>query len=96
MSKIKCDQKNCKYNNHKHCLKTALSVDKNAICESYKKGNPKETVNFEFASFETLENQVTCDATNCAHNKNQKCSINNLNIGKSKTAAPCINFEKRI
>lgn len=96
MSKIKCNQKNCKYNNHEHCLKSGISVDKNAICESYKKGNPKESINFEFASLERLENQVTCEAINCVHNKNQKCSINNLNIGKSKTTAPCINFEKRI
>jgi hypothetical protein len=96
MSKIKCEQKNCKYNNHDHCLKSSIYVAKNALCESYKEGKSKENLDFEISSLETLENNITCEATNCVHNKNQNCSINNLNIGKSKTNAPCIDFEKRI
>ena len=34
MSKIKCNQKNCKYNSSEHCMKEGIKVDKEANCNS--------------------------------------------------------------
>lgn len=95
MSKIKCNQEKCKYNNCEHCMLDGIQVDKNANCKSYEKGNNKSELKYEFASFERLNNSIVCNATECLHNKNKNCSVGHLNIGKSHNEAPCIDFEKR-
>jgi len=95
MSKIKCNQENCKYNNCEHCMKDGIKVDKNANCKSYEEGKYEGNTKFEFASFERLENNINCNATECLYNKQKSCIVDHLNIGKNKNGAPCIDFEKR-
>ena len=38
MSKIKCGQKNCKYNTSEYCMKSGIYVDSHANCDSYEEG----------------------------------------------------------
>lgn len=95
MSKIKCNQKNCKYNSSEHCMKEGIKVDKEANCKSYEEGHSKINTKFEFASFERLDNNISCNATECLYNKNKNCIIENLNIGKNKNCAPCIDFKSK-
>ena len=70
MSKIKCNQEKCKYNNCEHCMKDGIKVDENANCKSYEEGKHPDNSKFEFASFEREENSITCNATECLYNKN--------------------------
>lgn len=95
MSKIKCNQEKCKYNNCEHCMKEGIHVDKEANCLSYEEGPHKPSSKFEFASFERKENSIYCNATECLYNSNQNCTVDHLNIGKKKNCAPCIDYEKR-
>ena len=95
MSKIKCNQEKCKYNNYEHCMLEGIQVDKEANCKSYKEGEKKDNHKFEFASFESLKNSISCNATECLYNNHKSCIVDHLNIGKSKNCAPCIDFEKR-
>ena len=95
MSKIKCNQEKCKYNNCEHCMKDGIKVDKQANCKSYEEGKYKGEVKFEFASFERKENNITCNATECLYNKHKNCIVDHLNIGKNHNNAPCIDFEQR-
>ena len=94
MSKIKCNQEKCKYNNCEHCMLDEIKVDIEANCESYKEGIKENNLDFEFASFERLNNEVKCKATECLYNKDKRCVINHLNIGKEKSSAPCIDYEE--
>ena len=95
MSKIKCSQEKCKYNNCQHCMLEGIQVNEKTNCTSYKEGPHKQNLKFEFASFEIKENHINCNATQCLYNKNTNCTINHLNIGKNQNEAPCIDFEKR-
>lgn len=95
MSKIKCNQEKCKYNNCEHCMKEAIKVDEKANCKSYEEGPHQHNSRFEFASFERLDNGVLCHATECLYNKQKKCTVDHLNIGANKYCAPCVDFEKR-
>lgn len=95
MSKIKCNQEKCKYNNCEHCLLKGIEVDKDANCKSYKEGKIKNNIKFEFASFESLNNSIICNATDCLYNKQKKCIVDNLNIGKQQTYAPCVDYQKK-
>ena len=95
MSKIKCNQEKCKYNNCEHCMKEGIQVDEKANCKSYEEGNHEQNYKFEFASFDRLENGVHCNATECLYNKQKNCTIDHLNIGRNKNGAPCVDFEKK-
>lgn len=95
MSKIKCSQEKCKYNNYEHCMKEGIKVDKEANCQSYEEGASNDNTKFEFAMLESLDNNVMCDASECLYNNKRNCIINSLNIGRNKAGAPCIDFEKR-
>ena len=95
MSKIKCNQQKCKYNNCEHCMKDGIKVDKDANCKSYEEGKKEDNSKFEFASLESLQNNILCNATECLYNNHKNCTVNNLNIGKSSSSAPCIDYEKR-
>lgn len=95
MSKIKCNQKDCKYNNCEHCTKSGINVDESANCKSYEKGKHPDSSKFEFASLERLQNNIICNADTCLYNKQRKCTVDHLNIGKNKNSAPCVDYEKR-
>lgn len=95
MSKIKCNQEKCKYNNCEHCLLKGIELDKKANCKSYEEGNDKNNIKFEFSSFESLNNNIMCNATDCLYNKQKNCTVNHLNIGKQQNCAPCIDYEKK-
>lgn len=95
MSKIKCNQEKCYYNNCKHCMLDGIEVDNHANCKSYKEGKKENNSKYEFASFERLGNSVMCNATECLYNKHKNCTIEHLNIGKQNNNAPCIDFEKK-
>ena len=93
MSKIKCNQKKCKYNHSEHCMLDCIEVDKAANCKSYKEGKQNSNYSFEFASFERLNNTIKCSATECIYNKSKNCIIENLNIGKHNNIAPCTDYK---
>lgn len=95
MSKIKCNQKKCKYNNCEHCMLDGIQVDNKANCKSYEEGNHNDNFKFEFASFNRLDNSVKCNATECLYNHQKNCTVNHLNIGKAHNGAPCIDFKKK-
>jgi hypothetical protein len=76
-------------------MKDGIKVDEHANCKSYVEGKPENDSKFEFASFERLNNEVMCNATECLYNKKKQCTVEHLNIGQSKLGAPCIDFEKK-
>lgn len=94
MSKIKCNQKKCKYNNYEHCMKEGIKVDEKADCKSYEEGQKIDNSKFEFATFESLRNIVKCNATECLYNRQKNCTVENLNIGRNNNSAPCVDFKK--
>lgn len=96
MSKIKCSQNKCKYNNYKYCTKSGIYVDAHANCDSYEEGKKENLSNYEFASLENKENNIVCNACNCSHNKSKNCSINHLNINETNAKeAKCIDFKEK-
>lgn len=95
MSKIKCNQEKCKYNDCEHCMLESIKVDTEANCKSYEEGLRTDNSKFEFASFESRANRVSCNATDCLYNQQKNCTVDHLNIGKSQNNAPCVDFEKR-
>ena len=95
MAKIKCGQKDCKYNNCEHCMKEGIYVGENACCDSYEKGKKEDYSKYEFASFERKENKIICNATHCLYNKHKNCIIEHLNIENEKSKnAICADFER--
>ena len=94
MSKIKCGQEKCKYNSSKYCTKNGIYVDSHANCDSYEEGKKEDNSKFEFGSFDRLENNILCNATNCLYNHNKNCIVEHLNINKAKSNdAKCVDFE---
>ncbi len=82
MSKIKCGQKKCKYNNCEYCMKSGIYVDAHANCDSYEEGKK--------------ENNIVCNATNCKYNCDKNCSVDHLNINKERNKdAKCVDFEEK-
>ena len=96
MSKIKCGQKKCKYNNCEYCMKSGIYVDAHANCDSYEEGKKEDTTKYEFGTFERQENNIVCNATNCKYNCDKNCSVDHLNINKErKNNAKCVDFEEK-
>ena len=62
MAKIKCEEKDCKYNNKSYCIKEGIYIGENAFCESFRKGKLDMKYAFEFSSFENDEKGIKCDA----------------------------------
>lgn len=95
MSKIKCGQRKCKYNNYEYCVKNGIYVDAHANCDSYEEGKKENTLKYEFGTLERQENNIVCNACSCKHNDNKNCCVNHLNINKAKNKdAKCIDFEE--
>jgi hypothetical protein len=93
MAKIKCDQHECKYNNKNFCIKEGIYLNKDAFCESYRKGNLDKTYAFEIASFEDDEKVITCMAKNCKYNKECKCKAKCIYVRNNTTT--CKDYEAK-
>jgi hypothetical protein len=92
MAKIRCDAHECKYNNKDFCIKEGIYVRNDTFCESYKKGMVNKTFLFEFAMYEDDEKKIKCDACDCLHNKDKKCSAHCIKV--SKDSKECKTFYK--
>ena len=80
MPKVKCKERQCKYNNKDFCIKEGIYVRDDAICESFRLGKLDRKFAFEIASFEDDEKGIKCDATSCYHNKDHNCKANHIYI----------------
>ena len=96
MSKIKCNQKKCKYNTSEYCMKNGIYVDEHANCDSYEEGKKAYNSQFEFGTFERQENTITCNTMHCKYNENKNCNANHLNINKQENHdAKCTDYEPK-
>ena len=93
MPKIRCKQRDCKYNNKEYCIKEGIYVRDDAVCESYRKGHLDRSYAFEFATFEDDEKGIKCDATTCYHNDNCKCKANSICVQCNN--AYCIDYNPK-
>ena len=82
MSKIRCEQSECKYNNKLFCIKEGIYVDDDADCASYRKGKLDKQYAFEIATFEDDEKAITCQARECMHNRECKCKASCIFVSK--------------
>lgn len=85
MSKIRCHQNECKYNNKNYCIKEGIYVRNDTFCESFKKGKLDYSYAFEIASFEDDEKGIRCLAKKCLHNKECKCKASCICVSKEGT-----------
>ena len=92
MPKIKCEQKECKYNNKNYCIKEGIYVREDAYCESFKKGMLDRSYAFEIATFENDERNIRCEACDCKFNKKMACKANCICVSDGRTV--CKDYKK--
>ena len=102
MKGIKCTTSNCEFNEGCHCRAGIVNVDKNGNCDTkLKRENgviEQEFINMETAaefSFDSSDDTfIECKSNGCAHNKNNKCLAEHINVGDKMMHTKCKSREK--
>lgn len=82
MAEVNCTVKNCYYNKTNGCTASGIKVDGKQASESRSTSCNTFVVKKPGATSSTASPQknasISCDASNCVHNKGQKCSATDI------------------
>ena len=85
MSKLKCNEKECKHNQSCICNKQCIVLDDDAVCCSYQRKPMDGKANLEFASDLTpsyldVETAINCNDLSCYFNRDCFCKASDVKI----------------
>ncbi|MDD6250199.1 MAG: hypothetical protein PUA88_04050 [Bacillales bacterium] len=103
MSKIKCNETNCKHNSHQHCTKNMIKVNDIPKCESYEGVRDEKLVDTtlleEYGDESDMssidEHMIECDCTRCVSNYSSYCTNPGILIVRKNKCAYCSSFKNR-
>lgn len=105
MNNLLCNVTTCVYNSENLCSKESIKIaGKNTItanftsCEDFRRKTGELSSSSSKSANTVLD--VTCEAINCEHNKDNKCDASNITIGGeyalSEVQTECSTFISRI
>lgn len=85
MSKLKCNEKECKHNNFCICNKQCIVLDDDAVCCSYQKKQPTDSFGYELGSdiapsYSDVETAISCNDLSCYFNHDCFCKASDVKI----------------
>lgn len=84
MSKLRCNERECKHNCCMACNKQSIILDDDAICCSFqKKSNTslnEEFANDKYFDFADVETAINCNEETCYFNKDNFCKASEVKI----------------
>ncbi len=84
MSKLKCNDRECKHNCCYACKKQSIILDDDAICCSFQKkmngSLNEEFANDQYFDFSDVETSINCNEDTCYFNKDNYCRASEVKI----------------
>lgn len=86
MSKLKCNERECKHNHFCICNKQCIVLDDDAVCVSFQKRQPTDTkFSYELGgditpSYSEMETAISCNDLSCYYNKDCCCKASDVKI----------------
>lgn len=84
MSKLRCEEKNCKHNCYFTCDKQSIVLDDDAVCCSFQKrvedSMKNEFSNERYPEYNDVETAINCNETTCIYNKDCFCKAKDVRI----------------
>lgn len=108
MNNLLCNVTTCVYNSENLCSKESIKIaGKNTITANFTSCEDFRRKTGELSSISSISSKsantmldVTCEAINCEHNKDNKCDASNITIGGeyalSEVQTECSTFVSRI
>lgn len=104
MNNLSCNVTTCVYNSQNLCSKESIKIaGKNTITANFTSCEDFRRKTGELTSIVKSANtmlDVTCEAINCEHNKDNKCDASNITIGGdyalSEIQTECSTFVSKI
>lgn len=100
MSKIRCNEYDCKHNYDEKCMRSCIEVSKEAKCDSFDTKNDGSPIDVEFGLEENYfknhnDKEVVCHCTTCKTNHNNYCTREHLQVADVNDVAKCESYERR-
>ncbi|MCI5745748.1 MAG: hypothetical protein MR270_05640 [Erysipelotrichaceae bacterium] len=96
MSKLKCEDQDCRHNCYLACDKQCIVLDDDAVCCSFQK-RTLESIQEEFASeklseYSDVETAINCNEETCYFNRDNFCKASEVKIDSD---AWCTTYRKK-